>query len=373
MNNHQKRLAIFIPSMRLGGAERSMIKLAQGLIAKKFEVDLILAQKEGEYLSEIPKLVRVFDLKAKRVLWSLPALINYLRRERPFALLSVMDYANIISLMARRLSGVSTRIVVSERNTVSQVAQNASSWRQRLMPYFIKRFYPWADRIVAVSKGVATDLIKQFNFSLRHIQVIYNPIITSEMKKLAKSPLNHPWFEEDQPPVLLALGRLCPQKDFPTLIKAFAQFKQSKQARLLILGEGPDRSSLEKLILQYGLENDIDLPGFVQNPYPYMTRASLFILSSRWEGLPGVLIEALFCGPPIIATDCLSGPREILKNGKYGKLVSVGDVDALAKSIELSLNGKSHTRPKDCYKPFEQETIVQQYLDVLLGQKSTTL
>ncbi len=362
----QKRLAIFLPGLYGGGAERTMLNLAQGVAERDYAVDLVLARAEGPLLAEVPESVRVVDLRASRVLLSLPALVHYLRRKRPHSMLSVMHYANIVALWARRLAGVPTRVVVSARNTLSRSAQHASNWRGRLMPHLIKHFYPWADGIVAVSKGVADDLAQVTAIPREHIQVIYNPVVTPKLQEKAQAPLEHPWFAPSEPQVLLAVGRLTAQKDFPTLIHAFAKVRQAHLARLLILGEGEDRSALEGLVRQLGLEQDVSLPGWVENPYPHMVQASLFVLSSRWEGLPGVLIEALYCGVHLIATDCPSGPREILRNGQYGQLVPVGDVGALALAIETALAGKMPRVPRESWRPFEPETVVNQYINVLL-------
>lgn len=356
----QKRLAFFVPSMRGGGAERVTLNLARGVAERGYAVDLVLAQAEGPFLAEVPESVRVVDLKASRVLLSLPALVRYLRRERPEAMLSAMCHANIVALWAQRLAGVPMRMVVSERITLSRSAQ-----RGRLMPQLIRHFYLWADGIVAVSKGVADDLAQVAGIPRQRIQVIYNPVVTPELWQKAQAPLEHPWFKPGQPPALLAVGRLSPQKDFPTLIQAFARVRQACPARLLILGEGEERPGLEALVRQLGLERDVSLPGFVTNPYAYMARASLFVLSSRWEGLPGVLIEALYCGAPLIATDCPSGPREILRDGQYGQLVPVGNATALARAIETSLESETPRAPRESWRPFELETVVNQYISTL--------
>lgn len=362
-----KRLSIFVPDMVVGGAERSMLKLAAGIAARGYAVDLVLSRAEGPFLAEIPQSVRLVDLKSRRVLTSLLALIRYLRRERPVALLSVL-HANMVALWARRLSGVSTRVVVSERNTLSsEVQRYASDLRIRLMPWLVRHFYPWADCIVAVSEGVADDLAQIAQIPSERMRVIYNPIVTPELREKAQAHLEHPWFRPGEPPVVLAVGRLAAQKDFATLIRAFALVRQAHLARLLILGEGEERSALESLVRQFGLEQDVGLPGFVANPYPYMTRAAVFVLSSQWEGLPGVLIEALYCGSPLVATDCPSGPREILSGGEYGQLVPVGDANALARAIGAALTGgKSHST-QEGWRRFEPDTVVSQYLDVLVG------
>ncbi|MFQ5545316.1 MAG: glycosyltransferase [Acidiferrobacterales bacterium] len=363
-----KRLALFVPSMRCGGAERVTLILARELVLRGHAVDLLLAQAEGPHLAEVHESVRVVDLKASRVLTSLPALVRYLRQERPHALLSMMVHTNIVALWARRLAGVSTRAVVSERVTLSWRTEHGATRRGRLWPWVIRRFYPWADSIIAVSNGVADDLVQVAGIPHEYVRTIYNPIVRPELREKAQAPLDHPWFKPGQPLVVLAAGRLTEQKDFPALIQAFARVRQLRPARLLILGEGRERPALETLIRQLGLEKDVSLPGFEANPYPYMARASVFVLSSRFEGLPGVLIEALSCGAPLIATDCPSGPREILKDGQYGQLVPVGDIAALAQAIEMALSGKIPPPPQESRRPFELGTVVNQYINVLLAR-----
>lgn len=367
MIDSPKRLAILVPALYGGGAERVMLKLAEGIAVRGYAVDLVLALAEGPYLTEVPESVRLVDLQAGRVLTSLPALVRYLRREQPAALLSVL-HANIVALWARRLANVPMQVVVSQRNTLSYEAQHyASDLRMRLTPQLIRRFYPWADGIVAVSKGVADDLAQVAGIPRRCIRVIYNPIVTPELRAKAQAPLEHPWFGPGEPPVILAVGRLTAQKDFPTLIRAFARVRQARPVRLLILGEGEDRPALEALVEQLGVKSDVSLPGFVANPYPYMAQAGLFVLSSQWEGLPGVLIEALYCGAPLVATDCPSGPREILADGRFGQLVPVGDVDALTQAIKVALADGKPRPTRESWRRFELETVVSQYLDVLVG------
>ncbi len=369
MDDPQERLAIFVPSMLGGGAERIALNLARGISERGYVVDLVLAEAQGPYLAELPESVRVVDLKASRTLKSLPGLVRYLRRERPQAMLSVLAHANLIALWARRLADVPSRVVVSVRNTLSRSAQHSPSLRNNLMLKLIRRYYPWADGIVAVSKGVADDLSQVAGIARDRIQVIYNPIVTPTLREKARAPLDHPWFMNGQAPVVLSVGRLTAtnQKDFPTLIEAFAQVRRSRPARLMILGEGEQRANLEAMVKKLGLEQDVLLPGFVANPYPYMRRASVFVLSSRWEGLPGVLIEGLYCGAPLIATDCPSGPREILKDGQYGQLVPVGDANALARAIELALEENAPAPPAESWRPYELDSAVSQYVNLLAG------
>jgi glycosyltransferase involved in cell wall biosynthesis len=364
--NQSGKVAIFLPALYGGGAERISLKLAGGIASRGIPVDLVLARKEGPYVSEVPKTVQIIDLKAARDLAALPALVRYLRKEKPRVLLSGL-HANLIAVWAKRLARVSTRVIVCEHNTLSsRVHSYASDLRMRWLPTLIRWFYPWADGIIAVSQGVAEDLAREARIPRDRIRVIYNPIVTPELRLNAQTPLEHPWFKPGQPPVILAVGRLTAQKDFVTLIKAFAQVRKDHPARLLILGEGEERPALEMLISHLGLQETVQLPGFIINPYPYMVQAYLYVLSSRWEGLPSVLIEAMFCGTRLIATDCPSGPREILQNGRYGMLVPVGDIDALGQAIENALLGGLTPAPRESLLPFELDRVVEQYIDMLL-------
>jgi len=327
-----ERIALFLPSLRGGGAERVMVNLARGFVERGLQLDLVLAKAEGPYLSQVPSEVRVVDLGARRVLYSLPRLMRYLRLEQPQAMLSALNHANIVAIWAKILSKVKTRLVVSEHTILSWSTKNAPFMRAKLMPFLIKFFYPYADAVVAVSRGVAEDLIASTGLPPEQVKVIYNPVITPELFTKADEPLDHPWFRPGKPPVILGAGRLTKEMDFPTLIRAFAMVRKERPARLMILGEGEERPNLEALVRELGLEEDVALPGFVDNPYKYMKRAAMFVLSSRWEGLPTVLIEALALGTPVVSTDCPSGPREVLE-GHEELLVPVGDTNALACTI----------------------------------------
>ena len=363
----KQRVAIFTANMDGGGAERAMLKLAGGIADHGYDVDLVLSRAEGHYLQEVPDSVRIVDLHARRVLSSIPGLVRYLRRERPNAMLTSMNYVNIVGIWARTLARVDTRLIVNEQNALSLEAAHSPRRRHRLMPRLIKRFYPWADGVTSVARGTADDLVSTAGVSPNLIEVVHNPIVTTELRELVAEPLGHPWFGPGQVPVVLGVGRLAPQKDFGTLIRAFARVIVRRPCRLMILGDGPERASLEAIVAERGLTGSVDLPGWISNPYPYMAHAGVFVLSSRWEGLPSVLIEALFCEVPVVATDCLSGPREILEGGRYGALVPVGDEEALAAAIETALAGELAPPPAESWEPYEQETVVRRYLEVLVG------
>lgn len=359
-----KHIALFIPSLAGGGVARSMLNLAKAFSERGHRVDLVLRQVAGPYLDQVPATVNVVGLKASpgwlgrvralsaeyndfgalllpvllaykpsRTLRYLPDLARYLQHEKPAALLSALTYPNLAALWARRLAGVPARVVISERISLSRVIHSSKKWKWRFLPSVICRIYPWADAIVAVSKGVADDLALTAGLPRQRITTIYNPVVTPELLLKAHAPLDHFWFAPGSPPVLLGAGRLHYQKDFPTLLKAFARVRAVREVRLIILGEGKERAGLQALAQQLGVAADVALPGFVENPFGYMARAAVFVLSSAYEGLPAVLIQALACGCPVVSTDCPSGPAEILQGGVYGPLVPVGDDAELAKAI----------------------------------------
>ncbi len=381
-----RHVALLVPSMRGGEAERVMLNLACGLVARDVRVDLVLAQEDGTYLSRVPEAVRVVDLGAKRVLTSIPALRRYLVQERPTTLLAAVAHTNLAALLARWFSNVPTRIVIGIHNTFSIASQGAAMKRSRTFPFVARWLYPHADGIVAVSHGVAEDLSQTVSLDRSRIEVVYNPVVTPELYEQAGEPFSHPWFGhtgfghagfrhagvgkteggDDAVLVILGVGRLSAQKNFPLLLRAVAKVREQRPVRLLILGEGDDRAALEALIHNLGLSDCVALPGFVDNPYAYMRHAQLFVLSSDWEGLPTVLIEALACGCPVVSTDCPSGPMEILDGGTYGALVPMRDEEALADAIMTSLDKPIHGELlQQRIDEFTLDYATEQYVKVL--------
>jgi glycosyltransferase involved in cell wall biosynthesis len=360
------RIAFFLRTLGGGGAERVLLNLAQGFVGRGLKVDLVVSAGEGLDLWQIPSGVRIINLEAPRVSASLPKLIGYLRRERPTALIPSLHYANEVALLAKYLARVPTKVLIPEHNMLStEVKYHEKGIRQRLIPLAVRFLYPLADGIVAVSRGVAEDLVQTTGMSPKRIHVIYNPVITPQLYEMAKEPVDHPWFNPGEPPVILGVGRLEAQKDFTTLIRAFALVCQVRPARLMILGWGPDSPHLEALIRELGLEDDVAMPGHVKNPFAYMARASVFALSSAWEGLPTVLIESMALGTPVVSTDCKSGPREILDNGKYGKLVPVGDSKSLADAILKVLSGNIKSVSSEWLNQFSLKSATQQYFQLI--------
>ena len=365
MSESNPHIAFFIGSFGGGGIERVTAHLAHGLVKSGIKIDLVLNRSESPHLWRMPSETRIFDLKQPRLSLSLPGLVQYLRRERPSALLAADHYLNELALLAGHIAGVPTRIVVAEHNQLSKTAQNGSQMKARLAPLFARFLYPWADGIIAVSDGVAKDLASTASLPLNSIHTIYNPVITPELFISAKDPVEHPWFNSPEIPVILGVGKLEAQKDFPNLIQAFARVRQTRQARLVILGWGSDRPQLEALIQELGLQDDVDLPGYVQNPYAYMARSTVFALSSAWEGLPTVLIEAMALGIPVVSTDCESGPSEILAQGQYGYLTPVGNSEALADAILHVLSGNAKVVDPVWLEQFGLESATHKYMQVL--------
>jgi glycosyltransferase involved in cell wall biosynthesis len=401
------RIALLLPSLAGGGAEACMLRTAEALVRRGLEIDLVLCERKGPLLDQVPPEVPIVELEAAPMLvaraqalaadpagaramlrpillaWKpphrlphLPALVRYLRRVRPAALLAALPTPNLLAVWARRLARVPTRIAISERNALSANVGRSAKWRKRHLPALLARAYPLADAIVAVSNGVADDLAAGAGIPRARITTVYNPVVTPGLRAKAEQPVDHPWFRGGAPPVVLGVGALIPQKDFPTLIRAFARLRAERECRLVILGEAPSRERTEaekaelmKLAASLGVADYLDLPGFVSNPFAYMARAAAFVLSSRHEGLPGVLIQALACGCPAVSTDCPHGPSEILDGGRYGALVPVGDPAALAAAIGAALDDPV---PTDLLKSrsqmFTVERAVDRYLDLMLGR-----
>ena len=356
-------VAFFLPDLAGGGAERVITQLVTSFVELGLRVDLVMLRGEGVLLSRIPSNARLIDLDAASAYAGLPGLVRYLRRERPAVLLTTLELTSLTALLARWIAAVPTRLIIRIATTISQ--HKRSLLKKKLERWLLSRMYPWADGIVAVSRGVAEDFASYTGISTDQVKVIYNPVITSQLLEEAREPVAHPFFQPGQPPVVLGVGRLSEPKDFATLIRAFALTRQRSPARLVILGEGEERPQLEALIRTLGISEDADLPGFLENPFAYMNKAAVFVLSSRWEGLPNVLIQAIACRCPVVSTDCPSGPAEILDNGKYGRLVPVGDIEQMADAIGQVLGSARTDVPAAWLEQFEATRVVQQYLTVM--------
>jgi len=327
------KIALLVSFSGQGGVERLMLNLCEGLLDLGHPVDLLAIKRKSPHLKGSPQGLNIVPLRATHTYTSLPEVVRYLRSERPHALLAVKDRANQVAILAGKLARTSTRIAVEIQTTISAALGDKWSLRKAAWYLPMRLLYPLADVVVAVSDGVARDLVEITGLPRERIQVLHNPAVSGGMFRLAQEPVDHPWYRDTSTPVITAMGRLTRQKDFPTLIRAFARVRSQLPCRLMILGEGRDRAMLSELTRSLGVAEDVALPGFVVNPYPFLGRASLFVISSLWEGSPTALTEAMALGVPVVATDCPSGPREILRGGEIAPLVPMGDPEALAAAM----------------------------------------
>ena len=366
MPNSKRPLAVFASFSGAGGVERMLVNLIHGFLDLGQPVDLVLIRASGPHLARLPPEVNRIRLGTNHSLFAAPALARYLQQRRPAALLAAKDRAGRAAVVARWLAGTDTRLVMRLGTHLSTAMADKTAIERWLRYTPIRLLYPRIDRIVAVSEGVAEDTVRIARIPPERITVIRNPVITPELEVQAAEPCPHPWLAPGQPPVILGAGRLERQKDFPTLIRAFAQMPRDRRCRLLILGDGAGRPKLESLIGELGLSDRVALPGFQDNPYAYLSRARLFVLSSAWEGSPNVLTEAMALGIPVVSTDCPSGPFELLDGGRFGPLVPVGDAAALAEAMERIL---SRPHPPEILRSavaeYEQGRSAERYLGVL--------
>jgi glycosyltransferase involved in cell wall biosynthesis len=359
------RIAIFISFSGEGGVERMILNLAGGLRDEGFDVDLVLVKARGAHVLSIPAGVRVVKLNARHTLTSLPALVRYLRRERPQVLLAAKDRAIKTAVLARAFARVPVRLVGRLGTTLSAALRGRSLIKKWVWYMSMRLFYRHVDRIIGVSQGVVDDVLAITSLPRERVRVVRNPVWTPELSRLAQESVGHPWLQTRDTPVILGAGRLTRQKDFATLIRAFAEVRTRRPCRLIILGDGNLRSYLETLASELNVRDDVSLPGFVTNPYAWIARARLFVLSSLWEGSPNVLTEALAIGVPVVSTDCPSGPREILKDGEYGTLVPMGDVTALAHAMAATLDHPlPRERLQEAARPYTVDRSVRGYLEV---------
>jgi glycosyltransferase involved in cell wall biosynthesis len=335
------------------------------LAARNVDVTLVLADAKGPFLDDVHPDVKVIDFGAGSVWGALPALARHLRASRPAALLSAMNHANVVAALAHRLARSRARLVLSERAHLSSVLAEFPGLRMRATFALMRLTYPWADRVVTVSADVEQDLRSHLPLELERVVTIYNPVVSEQLKQLAAVPPRHPWLAEGEIPVVLGAGRLIEQKDFSMLLEAFALLRRDRHARLVILGEGASRDTLLAQARRLGVIDHVSLPGFAPNPFAEMRAASVFVLSSRFEGLPGVLVQAMACGTPVVSTDCPGGSREILDDGRWGQLVPVGDARALADAIAVVLDAPQKWDGRTRANDFSVERAVGRYAEVL--------
>ncbi len=377
-----KAVAIYLSARSHGSREVAFLELIRRLLDRGTRVDVLVAGIEPWLHDALDPRAHILDLcggwmgKGRlrlphlvRAYLSFPMVAAYLRRARPDVLFATSIPPNLASLLGRMVAGTSTPVVIRQSNVVRLVqAKRYAGVGRRPRDWILPGLYRRADAIIAVSAGVAENLRVLRTGPDDRVAVVPNGVALERISGRAAEPVNHPWLQGDGGRVLLAIGRLVPKKDYPTLLEALRLVRLGCPARLIILGEGPERGQLEAMASRLGVRDFVSMPGFCSNPFAYLARADLYVLSSISEGMPSSLIEALACGCPVVSTDCPSGPSEILDGGAYGALVPVGNPQALASTILEALR-----RPRDDERlraraaEFSVEACVARYLDVLTG------
>jgi glycosyltransferase involved in cell wall biosynthesis len=377
------RIVLFRPTLGDGGADRITLTLLEHLERARYQPTLVLVRRAGALIDRVPSDVPVIDLGRRRLALAAPALARVLRAEDPDVVLCTAGSANVIAVAAHRLARSRARLVLSERNAVRRPG---FEWRNRFEVPLKRALYPLADAVTAVSDGVARDLRDVLGLAPERVLTVYNPVVVPELPSLARAPLDHPWFQprprvpprrgDAAPPVIVAVGRLVAQKDYPTMLQAFALLRARRATRLVILGIGPEQRALEALATKLGIAEDVAFIGFDPNPFRWMARAHLLVQSSVAEGLPGTLIQSMACGTPVVATDCDHGPREVVTDGADGFLVPVGDARALADRAnqllgDAALRDRMSRAARAAAQRYTMAASLQRYQDAIDGRSRT--
>jgi len=358
------KISILLASTGDGGVGKTRVHLANEFVRQGYQVDLVLGKQKGHYMEMLDPAVRVVILRTSHALFGVPRLAWYFRRERPDVVLSQRIRVNVLALRARRLARMNVPIFVTINTLVAKQLEVFDPGKGAKQLRMLRRYYPHNDGIIAVSRGVAEEAANVLGLPAEKIEVIHDPVVTPDMAERARQPVDHPWLKPGQPPVILGMGRFDPVKDFPSLLRAFAKVRTELDCRLILLGQGQLRDELIGLAAELEIKDQCDLPGFVENPYAWLSKAALFALSSRFEGFSLALAEALALGIPVVATDCPCGPREILDDGRYGPLVPVGDPEALAQAMLKTLRqppASDFLRARG--QAFRADVIARQYLN----------
>ena len=361
------RIALFLPSLEGGGAERAFVELANAFVERDVCVDLVLAQETGPFVKEVAPAVRVWNLDSARWPTIVRRLVRYLRTERPDVLMSGLDIPNVAAVVASALAGSLSRCVLSQRAVLGAVWRMEFPRTWRLWLGLLRSAYPRARLVICNSHAAATEVVDRCGVPAARCAVVYNPVDVDSIERKAREPISDDWLAAGAPPLLLSVGSLTPRKDMATVIRAFAILRRSRPFNLLILGEGSERRQLERLVVELGLEGAVRMPGFDPNPFAWMARASVVISASRAEGCPNVIQQALVCGARIVATDCPGGTAEVLEHGHWGRLVPVGDAEAMATAVLAAADDPNGPDSRVRGRAFGPEAAVQAYLGYLLA------
>ncbi len=376
------KIAIFIPDLSGGGAERAMINLVVEFAKRGILIDLIVIESKGDYKNSLPKEIRLVPLlpqffkylplsqlrllRPLKYIVTFPILVKYIKKRNIQILLTTLPMPNIISLIIKKYFVKNIILVTRLPNTFSSIVSTSKNWKIRLLIYIQRPLLLTANAIVVNSRDSAKNIKVHLSNVSHLVHIIYNPVTSPNITIQAKKSVNHPWIGSADFKIILSVNRLDPEKDLPTLLRAFAEIVKSKQSsRLIILGKGPEENKLKKIADKLGIRNTVDFVGFQQNPFSWMAKADVFVLSSLYEGLPNTLVEAMACGTPVVSTNCQTGPRETLKDGRLGRLVQVGNHKELASAIlETLKNPVSSKVLRERAQDFSVELSVDRYFSL---------
>ncbi|QGU05146.1 N-acetylgalactosamine-N,N'-diacetylbacillosaminyl-diphospho-undecaprenol 4-alpha-N-acetylgalactosaminyltransferase [Corynebacterium comes] len=328
------------------------------------KIDLVTGNAKGSYRESVSNKVNLIDFGVSRLLYSMPFLASYLWKNKPGTVLSALDHANIANALLSRLLTPKTKVIVSVHNSL-QAGAPTNKMIPRLVNLLNRWVYAHADQVVSVSQGIRDQLLERYRLDPLRVTTIYNPLDIEFISKLSDAPSGNEWLDHSDLPVVMGIGRLTEQKNFELLIRSFSLVNERLPSRLIVLGEGQERERLERIIKELNLEKDVLMPGFVANPFAWLGKCSVFVLSSKWEGLPGVLLEALACGAQVVSTDCKTGPEEILEGGKWGPLVTIGDQHGLADAIIEILECEEPIDTRIRALDFSKERAVVSYFEII--------
>lgn len=358
------RACVVTPLFAIAGVPLAQVRFARALADKGHDVDFIIGRIDPQY--RLPEVagVNVLKLNRRNVRRMFLPLWKYLRTEKPDVVFSAEDHLNTVVLLAAIASGSKAKISCSSRVTPFDTFSNTPFTKRWVLKHLTRAVMWRANALTCVSQ----DMVGQYRrvFDSPPYVCVYNIVDDRHSRLKMREPLEHEWFSHKELPVLVAAGRLAPWKGFVDLIHAMKELSRKRRARLLILGDGPLRSELDALIAELGLSDTVRLEGYVENPLKFFAHADAFVLSSHVEGLPNVLVEAMMCGCTPVSTDCPTGPREVLQDGKYGYLVPMRDPTAMAAGIEQALDKPiPKSLLEEAVRPFEERTVLERHFEVL--------
>lgn len=365
------KIIFFLPTLGAGGAERTIIQLANTFVNKGISVSLVVCDLTGEnrkLLPEVHSEINLINLDCGRVIKAFGPLRKLIAGNSYDAIISTQTHANLVSIFAKVAAKSSSILIVREVSTPSKNGKRTGAAKKALRA-LVQSAYRYADKVVCVSDGVQEDFKRFYNYKLDNVTTIYNPVLDDSYFEKLKAPTDHIFFQPHTK-VIMGVGRLTEAKNFQLLINSFSElYKKHPECRLIILGEGELRHELESLIHSLNLDEVVSLPGFDPNPYAYFKYADLFVLSSNWEGLPGVLIQALASNIKVVSTDCPSGPAEILSQSEYGILTECDNIQAMSTSMNKALYGSyidyDKTKFDEHCQLFHKETVTEAYLQLI--------